>query len=147
MAELTYRGTELRRSDGGLYFWIAQGFDDEAQVRGEDDIIPGLAGRTARNRVKDRRMIELQGYVIGVGADEAAMRAAYRARVDDLHTIFDPTLSPGALVVYSPVMGLASGSKSINARFLNSTWSYGKVTLYAKVSAMLECISSPPDWA
>lgn len=146
MAELTYRGTELRRTDGGLYFWITDGFDDEADVRGDDWIAPERAGRVEGNRVKDRRLIELQGYVIGVGANEAAMRTAYRARVDDLHAIFDPTAAPGALVVHSPVMGLASGTKSINARYLNSVWSYGVVTLHAKVSVQLECIDSPPDW-
>lgn len=146
MPNLTYRGVELRRSDDSIFFWISRGFDDEAEVRGEDTVYPRRSGLVEGSRVKSRRIIELSGWVLGSGADETAARAAYRAAIDELHAIFDPTLSPGALVVYAPVMGLASGSKSINARYLGAVWNEWIAGLKRSVVVQLECIASPPEW-
>jgi hypothetical protein len=151
MSELTYRGTELRPSDKSFRFWITAGLDDEASVRGEDTVVPGLAGRLTRDRVKDRRVIELQGYIssngAGAGASEDAAREEYRDIIDTLHTIFDPTLDPGELIIYTPTAGVDSGKiRGLNARFLNAIWGPWIAGLNRTVSIQLECVDSPPEW-
>lgn len=144
--DLHYRTVNIRRADRSIFLQLYLGFDDEPSVRGEDDIVLYAAGRRLRSRWKDVRVIELRGWVQGVGATLAAKRAAYRERIDELHAIFDPTLAPGPLVVTAPYMGLASGTASIDARYLNASWDDPLLGWFRRVSVELECISSPPDW-
>ena len=95
----SYAGTDLSTTVGGhrrLSFWVVSGLDDGMEVRGEDTIIPGAAGRVARDRIRDRRVIEIQGWVQGTGADPGDdMRDA----METLRTLFDPTRSSATLSV------------------------------------------------
>jgi hypothetical protein len=147
MTTLTFDGVDIRRTtDNTIVLDLVGGFDDEAEVRGEDTVIPGKAGRAVRDRVKDRRSIELRGYVQGIGSSLTARRTSYRGLIDELHGIFDPTASPAALVVTAPYMGLTSGTKTINARFLNAIWDDDVLGFFRRVSVELECVDSPPEW-
>ena len=83
MAELTYDGQDIRQaaartSGSGIFFDLVAGYSEPANVRGVDTIIPGLAGRTARDRVRDTRRIVLEGYVVGTSASD------WRSKTDTL---------------------------------------------------------------
>jgi hypothetical protein len=94
---MTYATTSLQRSNLTVWLEITTGFDDVAEVRGHDTVVPHLAGRIARNRKKDVRGIELTGWVQGTGSTEAARLSSYRDLVDELQTLFDPVRVPAAL--------------------------------------------------
>jgi hypothetical protein len=91
---VTYAGTSLQVLSGSerrITFWLVGGLDDPADVRGEDTVVPALAGRIARNRVRDRRVIEIQGYVRGLGSDDAARADDFRDIQEVLRALFAPT--------------------------------------------------------
>lgn len=64
---LTFGGTDLQQNPIGIFLEIVEGLAGTATVRGTDTIVPGLAGRIARNRKADVRRIELRGLVAGTG--------------------------------------------------------------------------------
>lgn len=90
----TFVGTERR-----LTFWLVGGLDSGLEVRGEDTVIPTAAGRVARNRVRDVRVIEVDGLVTGTGASEAARMDDFRDAMETLRTLFAPTRAAASLVV------------------------------------------------
>jgi hypothetical protein len=104
--------------------------------------VPGLAGRVPRNRVKDRRLLEVEGEVMGVGSTEAARLADFESARATLAGLFDPSLAAGALVV--TLQG--GGTATISARTLPETIE-GDDSLpgYRRVSYRLEATS--PDWS
>jgi len=115
---VTFNGTSLNTDVGGdprYTFWLERGFDEAPEVRGEDTIIPSAAGRTARDRKFDYRVIEIQGWVMGTGATEVLMRSDHRAAMNTLRTLFDPTQTPKTLAVTLD----NSTTGSISARPLN----------------------------
>lgn len=135
---LTFRGTDIQDLDG-LFLEITGGLDELPEVRGEDTVVPGLAGRVSQNRIADRRELELEGYVRGVGADEEGDRSAYRTNVIAMQALFDPTLDPGELVA-----SLEDGSTAtINARALNIVGAQ-KMPSFKLVSVKLESVD--PNW-
>lgn len=144
---LTFRGVDLHRGPytaNTIHFDLDSGFDDEAEVRGTDDIMPAASGRYEGQRAKDFRLIRLVGFVRGV------TQLDYRDLIDELHAIFDPTLSPGAVVVgggTEDYLGIPSGeSFTLNARYLNAIWGDLKRQRFRSVVVTLECIDSPPEW-
>lgn len=98
----SYDGTGLNTfvgSERRLTFWLVGGLDDGLDVRGEDTVIPSAAGRVARNRVRDRRIIEVDGLVTGTGASEAARMDDFRDAMESLRTLFSPTRAAANLVI------------------------------------------------
>lgn len=135
---LTANSTDVQDADLGIFLEIVRGLNESPSVRGTDTIVPGLAGRVARNRVADVLTIELRGIVTGAGADEAAQRSDYRTNVNTVRALFDPT----SLVTL--VAALEDGtSATITARPLNLVWDQLLPTL-ANVSIEMESID--PDW-
>ena len=141
MAVLTYRATELRDlAVRRCWFNIESGWHDGVEVRGEDTVIPGAAGQTSRNRIAHVRVIWLHGTVFGT--DEANWKAVCAT----LEGIFDPSLAPGALVVTAPYLGLAAGSRSINARTVNYRTVHLLDQLVTEYNVTLHAIGNPPNW-
>lgn len=148
MSRLTANGTELQPLNGKMHFYIASGLDDMPDVRGSDFIVPSAAGRRVPStgaRVNDRLVVELRGFVHGVGATEAAARQDFRSTIDTLHSAFmDPTIAPWNLIVYGPVAGVGTSRKrTISVRYLDATFSdwYGGLTRTFAIS--LECVTFP----
>lgn len=134
---VTFSGTQLRfclRLVSGLYAGI--------QVRGTDVIVPGLAGRISQNRLLDRRLIEVEGFVQGIGSTEDARRDDFEAAMATLMNDFDPTLAAGSLVVHLQ----GGGTASIEARTLPETIE-GQATIPSRldIAFRLEAVGS--DWA
>ena len=139
MAELTYRGTDIRTAN--IHFDIVRGFFEPADVRGFDTVVPGKAGRNARNRVRDRRMIELRGYV------HNAAGTAWHASTDTLMGLCAGTSAAGTLSVIAPYLGQASGTVSILARVVRVTAGPVVGQRFQTWSIELEAVGDPPDWA
>ena len=146
---LTYRGTNIEDLES-LYFEVRRGFWEPADVRGEDLVIPGKEGRTALNRIKDVRSVELWGWVRGRGVTRTERLEDWNTSTLALMALMDFTAAPGALQVSTPTMGLAAGvERTVQAVCRNAVagdvrgqWSVPIQTWTFE----LEVISDPPDW-
>jgi hypothetical protein len=136
---LTYDGTDIQDLEG-IFLEIIRGAPGEpAEIRGRDDVALGRDGRVARNRRKDRRVIELVGWVKGTGATEATQRGDYWDNRITLEGVFDST----ATAVLSAT--LPSGDVYTISCRLNPPILYNQVVpAYATVSLELESVD--PDW-
>lgn len=140
----TFAGTSLNTLSSTaprLTFWLVRGLDDSFEVRGKDTVIPGTAGRTARTRVRDRRVIEIEGFVAGVGASAAAQTDDFRDAMETLRALFAPTASAASLVV-----GLEDGVRSatITARPVNMVVAEYVGDVACRLNVELEAIGA--DW-
>lgn len=144
-AVTSYGATDLNTFSGGqprFVFQVARGLDDSPEVRGTDTIIPGRAGRTARSRVFDRRVIEIEGWVFGVGTTHAAQTDDFRDAMETLRSIFDPTAAAATLTV---LLEDSTRSVTISCRPTNMIVNYEGMSAGARVSVELEAVSA--DWA
>lgn len=129
------------------YFDIYQGFNEYPEVRGQDDVVPGLPGRMRRNRVDDVAVLELRGWVRGIGGTVVERQQAFRASVAALRASLDPTGEEGTLTVLAPYLGLASGSQSIQAYAVSILGGDHQNTMsFMRFSIELEAIGDPPRW-
>lgn len=119
---------------------LVRGLDESPEVRGSDTIIPGTAGRIERNRVRDRRVIELRGWVMGTGVSESAQRADMRTAFEELRTLFDPTRSAATLSIELE----DGGTATISARPINLVTDEPVVATRREVSIELEAVDA--DW-
>lgn len=142
---LTYDSVSLQTDR--LFFDIYSGFNELPEVRGEDDVVPGKAGRYRRNRVDDRLIIELRGWVRGVGGTAVERQQDFRASVAVIQGMFDPTGGPGTLAVLSPYLGLPSGSQSISVYPMTMLGGEQHNTMsFMRFSVELEAVDDPPRW-
>lgn len=147
---LTYRAFDLRDDEDPLlarvYFDMPIGYSEPAEVRGEDDVVPEAAGRELGARIKDRRLIQLEGHVRGIGADTAARTADWRASTDLLTAAIQQDGLPGDLVVGGGYLGI-TGTASLSARVIRVI--PGPITnrmSFQTWGIQLECVDSPPEW-
>lgn len=151
---LTYRSVDLQTTS--IHLDLRSGLYEPATVRGEDDVVPGAAGRDVGARRKDTRRIILEGHIRGQGGTRDERAEDYRVSADALAAILDRSLDPGELSVgpiapdlfpdAAPYLGLTE-SRSLNARVVNVI--SGPVLAhmsYQTLSVELECVDSPPEW-
>lgn len=118
MAELSFASQDIRQAaarttGSGIFFDLVAGFFEPANPRGEDTIIPGLAGRTERVYVADNRNpIVLQGYVTGTSTSD------WNSKTTTLMGVMLPYGAVANLVIASSYLG-TSGTWTIGARVLN----------------------------
>jgi len=145
-----WSGGTLDLQTAKVYFDVYSGLAEHPEVRGQDDIIPGLAGRYRRNRIDDRLIVELRGHIRGVGATKTARAADFRASVVAVKAALDPTGSGGTLAVLTPYLGLPSGSQSIVGYPLSPGLLGGPLENYmsfSRFSIEIEAVGNPPRWA
>lgn len=141
----TFAGTSLNTISSTaprLTFWLVRGLDDSFEVRGRDTIIPGTAGRTSRTRVRDRRVIEIEGFVAGVGASQAIQTDDFRDVMEVLRALFSPTAAAGNLVV---LLEDEVRSATISCRPLPTMTTIYHGDTAATLSVEFEAIGA--DWA
>lgn len=136
---LTFDGTDVQQNPIGIFLEITKGLNEGPEVRGTDTVVPGLTGRIARNRIADRWVIELQGYVAGIGSTEAAQREHFRDLVTTFRALFDPTALPATLAAETE----DGGTQTISARTLPTVLWEQVVPSMARVSVQLEAVE---DW-
>lgn len=138
---LTYKGTDLQRSDLTVHLDVTLGVDEPVEVRGEDTIVPALAGRIPRNRVGDRLVIELTGWVQGTGATEDLRLASFRNLSDELRLLFDPRDAPGTLAGTT----WDGATREIEARSNGMRWGPHNVFGVRQLIVVMESVD--PDWS
>lgn len=142
-----WSGGTLQLQTDKLFLDVFSGFNEHPEVRGKDDVVPGLPGRYRRNRVDDRLIIELRGWARGVGGTAVERQQDFRATVTALQASMDPTGSGGTLTVLSPYLGLVSGSQSIVAYPMTMMGAELQNTMsFTRLSLELEAIGNPPRW-
>lgn len=142
---MTYRGTDVQTAN--IFLDLIRGYAEPPEARGADDVVPGATGRSQGTWAKDTRRIILEGWVQGTGATEAAQQQSWRTSTDALMALMDHTLSAGALVITAPYLGLASGSKTIQAKCVNVVPGPIQAGMtFQRWSFELVSIASPPDW-
>jgi hypothetical protein len=92
---LNFAGYDVQRADLNVMFEITEGLDELPAVRGSDELIPFRSGRLSQKRTADHRPLVLTGWIAGAGATP---EASYRAYLDGLKKVLDPTRDPGLLV-------------------------------------------------
>lgn len=143
MTDLLFAAQDIRQaaarsSHSGIFLDLVSGYSEPATVRGEDTIVPSIAGRVVRDRVKDVRRIVLEGYVIGTSASD------WRSKTDTLMSVMDPSDNPATLTVKSGYLGVGS-DKTISARVVNIM--PGPITGSYFQTWSIELESVDPDWA
>lgn len=138
---LTANGFDLTRSDGRILFYPTRGIDEVPEVRGEDVVVPGLAGRFATNRKLDRLTIEATGMVMGSGATEALQRSDFRALVEQIRDVMNPSHDP-----YQLVITVEDGTtRTITARPMNIVWGDIVIPSFRAGSLQWESVDAA-DW-
>lgn len=140
---LTFAGTDLQNSTFGIFLEIKSGLVGGVSVRGTDTVVPGLAGRIVRNRKRDRRVIELRGFITGNAGStsESSQRSSFRDKWQALEAIFDVSAAPANLVAT-----LEDGSTAtIACRTIDILPGEQPVPTFQEVSVELESVV--PDWS
>jgi hypothetical protein len=132
----------------GIWLDLVSGHAEPADVRGEDDIVPGASGRSEGEWQRDVRRIQLEGHVRGFGATREERSSDWRANTDALMAVMQMHDAPGLVEVIGPYLGIPTGDTHfLNARCIRVL--PGPVTnrmSYQAWSFTLECIDSPPEW-
>jgi hypothetical protein len=96
---VTYRGTDVQEDPPGILLTVVGSPYAGLEVRGTDYLVPTEPGLYALNRVATRRILALEGFVMGSGANEDAAREDFAILRALFHGVFNPRLDPDALVL------------------------------------------------
>lgn len=142
--DLTLGGTSIRvaaakTSGSGIFLDLVSGYAEPAQTRGEDSVVPSIAGRVIRDRVKDYRRIVLEGFVAGTSASD------WRSKTDSLMGLLSGTYASGSnLVIANAYLGTGS-TKTIKVRMVNIIG--GPIFAERFQTWSIELESVAPDWS
>lgn len=140
LRSLTFEGFDCQRSDLSIHLDIVSGLNDGLEVRGTDTVIPGLAGRSFRDRKADVRHIVVAGLIQGTGSTAALQLASFQNLSDAIEAAFSLTADPGTLT------GEARDGtwRSIDARTTNIVWDPEPVFGVGTISIFLDAVET--DW-
>lgn len=147
---LTIDGLNVRAADKRIKFDLFRGFfgREGVEYEGEDDDVQDATGMEAQPRRPIRRVLEFRGAVTGQGADLATRRADFRAAMEELYAVLDPTADPVAVVITGPYLGVPAGeTRSLTARWSGDSWSDPDPD-WARRRGVFQmvCVDSPPHW-
>ena len=141
-------------SNGLRFSFRAGGLQSLATYRGEDDVVPEAAGRSAGLWIADTREITLHGLVDGViqgGTTEQEIREDFATSFALLLAVMVPS-SLVTISVYPPHFGLAVGDFAtlLNCRPMRIVGpDPAELEWYRSWEGDLQltCIDSPPEWS
>lgn len=101
---LTFRGQSLQETEdpdtSRYWFDLIKGLPYESpEVRGEDIVAPGRAGRYAGNRVLDRHELLIEGFIRGFGQTKEERSLDWHTVSSLILPVFALDTAPGSLVV------------------------------------------------
>lgn len=139
----TIGGTNVQTDN--IHCDLTKGFNEPADVRGKDDVVPEATGQEAGVWEKDKRILTTEWKIEGTGATLAEKQASWRTASDTLRDLMDKT------VIREHVMGPpdhgVDQEYSLNAQCINAipgpilnAWTLQKWSIQFK------CIDSPPEW-
>lgn len=140
---LTFNSHDLQEVGLGIFLEIMSGLHDGLEVRGTDTVVPGAAGRISRNRVRDRRVVQLRGFVTGNAGSsgESGDRSSFRDKWQTLEGWFPLDGSPANLVA-----SLEDGSTAtLSCRTTQLVAGDQPVPSFQLVTIQLESVS--PNWS
>lgn len=144
--DLTFGTFECKRTDKRAVLDVFPGIWSAVEVRGKDEVIVGKPGRLALPRVEDRLVLNLVGWLRGVGATKEARWESFREIMDEAKTAFALTTTAN-LVASGPYLGLESGeTATIEAATRDVAWGVIGSDAAVQIDVELECVSDPPDW-
>lgn len=136
---LSYDGYDLQREDLDVLFQITEGLDTLPETRGTDQVIPFRSGQLPQARIAHRRSVVARGWVAGAAPSP---ETSYRAYLDGLKAVLDPTRAPAILVAT-----LVDGSKRwINARPANPALIGGDLVGHEMRPMSIEWDALDPFW-
>lgn len=138
---LTYDATSIQQSPIGIFLELVDGLNEIPKVRGEDDVVASLTGRSPYPRVADVLPLELRGVVLGMGSTVEDQQSSFRTLMGTLRAL----LAGGSLTpkVLAGVLEDAS-TATINARVVDVQVTEQVASLAAEVKVALESVD--PDW-
>jgi hypothetical protein len=123
MSALDFRSGELQDDEdfrsASIWFDLRRGLFEPSEVRGTNVTLPSAPGRVWMPKVPDNRIIEIVGFVRGMGDDLEERQESWRTSTQALMALMQFDDVPGALVVSPPYLGLDQ-SYSINAVAINT---------------------------
>jgi hypothetical protein len=132
-----------------IWLDLAVGYFDPAEVRGEDDIIPGASGREAGQWQRDIRRLQMPGFVRGIGGNQDERSASWHDATVALMAVMQLYGDPVPIEVDGPYLGIPTGTtRTLNARCVRVIpGPVQNLMSFQPWSFELECIDSPPEWA
>lgn len=119
---IKFRSVSLQDEDyylASIWFDLRRGLFEPAPVRGSDVVLPSAPSQVWMPKVPDSRIIELQGFVRGIGADLEERQTSWRESTQALMALLAFDDEPGALEVLPPYLGIDT-SYSIQAVAINT---------------------------
>ena len=117
---MTFRGVSLQDNAdpklAAVYFDLVGHPSMPPQVRGEDWIAPGYAGRYQGNRIEDLWTFEIRGFVRGLGLTVDDRTTDFQSNLAAVLGALDMADDPGVFAIASY---LGMGSHSVLARPVN----------------------------
>src|SRR6185503_11976819 len=105
MGLLEFRDFGISGEDADICIDLVEGMWQPVSVRGEDWIVPKLAGRQYGNRREDVLVLPLAGFVRGSGETAQDRLEDFNTNVLALMAVMDPAADPGALVASQGYLG------------------------------------------
>lgn len=144
---LFFRTVNLQDDDynrASIWFDLVKGFAEPSEVRGEDYDLPGAVGRVWAPKVRSSRIIEITGFVRGVGSSLEERQQSWRTSTDALMDLMQFDDDPGPMVVVPPYLGTQS-EWTIDAVAINTLG--GPVTARMTFQSWsIQLISVDPEW-
>lgn len=142
LANLTYAGTDLQRLDLSVHLECSVGLDEIAEYRGNDTIVPALAGRISRLGMPDVLPIELAGIVQARPAGASDSGATFREVAEELKALFVPGGAPQVLTGLGP----DGSTYTINAKPISNPlrWGPQDVPGFRELTVILQSLD--PLW-
>jgi hypothetical protein len=116
---------------------------DLPEYIGQDDSVPGAAGRDPGQWMKTVLPVRLYGQVIGAGSTLAAQQASFRTRMDAVKAAMD--VASLVTITTEDLFGVGSATLS-NCRpeRMVAETEFGDILWIGFLE--LTCIDSPPEW-
>jgi hypothetical protein len=145
MRRFNYRAIEHIAHNSN--FWIVEGFlDGVPELRGEDDVVPYVAGRLKQARIEDHHIIIAEGFIDGKGVTIADQQANYWVRAAQLAALWAAAMKdtdPSPLIVQTQSLPAAY---TTNARLTNVAPQPLKAGLHRSFLLEFEVIDVFPVW-
>ena len=146
---LFYRGVSLQDDEynrASIWLDLQVGYAEPAEVRGDDYDLPGAVGMVWAPKVRRRRIIELQGFVRGVGTSLEERQQSWRDSTDVLMALMQFDDDPGPVLIVPPYLGLETASWTIDAVAINTMGGpiTGRMTFQPW---SIQLLSIVPDWS
>lgn len=119
---IDFRTLDLQNAEfnvASVWFDLTSGYAEPPPVRGANVVLPSAVGRVWMPKVNDQRIIEIAGFVRGLGSSLEERQEDWREQTDALMAVMQFDDEPGPFQLHPPYLGLES-SVAIDAVAINT---------------------------